>query len=187
MSSFRDKVRRELKAEEGCIQHMYLDTRGYVTVGVGHLLDSAESAQKLAFVCRDTGSAATAEQIEADFDSVRRQPPARVAGFYRDSTALDLPMDAIDAQLDRHIDDFEAGIRGHLPDYDNYPDDAREALLDMAFNLGIEGLFKKFPKLVSCAAQEDWQSCAQECRRNGISDARNQATKTKFENASRMA
>ena len=187
MDSFRSKIRNGLKAEEGCVQHMYLDTRGFVTVGVGHLISSADSARKLGFVCRDSGEAATAEQIETDFNAVKQQPAARIASFYRDSTALDMPMEAIDSLLDAQIDEFETGIRNRLPDYDQYPDDAREALLDMAFNLGIGGLFGKFPKLIGYAEQEDWQNCARECRRIGISDARNLATRSKFENASHLA
>jgi len=187
MSSFRDKIRDDLKADEGCIQHMYLDTRGYVTVGVGHLVRNSEAAKKLRFICRDSGADATPEQIESDYRSVKRQPPAKVASFYKAATALDLPMTEIEALLNQQIDEFEAGIRARLQKYDQFPDDARKALLDMAFNLGIQGLFKKFPKLIAFAEQEDWEGCAKECRRIGISDARNLATKTMFENASRLA
>ena len=31
---------------EGNVPHMYLDTKGYVTVGVGHLLNDVEAAKK---------------------------------------------------------------------------------------------------------------------------------------------
>lgn len=34
-----------LNAQEGCIPHMYLDTRGYVTVAVGQLLAHVADAQ----------------------------------------------------------------------------------------------------------------------------------------------
>lgn len=36
-------LRGKLEKYEGLIEHMYLDTKGYVTVGVGHLLSCSSS------------------------------------------------------------------------------------------------------------------------------------------------
>jgi len=44
------KLRSKLHDFEGTIPHMYLDSKGYVTVGIGHLISSVTEAQKLAFV-----------------------------------------------------------------------------------------------------------------------------------------
>ena len=41
---------KELKVSEGEIPHLYLDTVGAVTVGVGNMLPGAAAAQKLEFV-----------------------------------------------------------------------------------------------------------------------------------------
>ena len=48
--SLRRRVRAHIKHGEGSINHMYLDTVGKVTVGVGNMLPSIESAQALPFV-----------------------------------------------------------------------------------------------------------------------------------------
>ena len=48
-----------IKRGEGCISHMYLDTVGKVTVGVGNMLPTAEAAVELPFIDRDTGASAT--------------------------------------------------------------------------------------------------------------------------------
>lgn len=181
--SFRDRIRAELKNEEGCVTHMYLDTRGYVTVGVGHMLADVQAAQVLGFRNRASGEPATPEEIENAFNTVKQQPPGRIASRYQTCTDLELPMEEIDAQLDRHIDDFETTLRGHFRDYDQFPPEARQALLDMAFNLGSSGLLKKFPKLVANARARNWEGCAVECERRGIGDARNEATRALFNKA----
>ena len=63
-----------IKECEGSISHMYLDTKGFVTVAVGQLLRTVEAAQELGFVHRDTGDPATAAEIAPDYESVKQQP-----------------------------------------------------------------------------------------------------------------
>ena len=179
----KDAVRKLLKEGEGTVSHMYLDTRANVTVGVGQLLETVDAAKQLSFVNRETGAAASEAEIEADFDAVVSQEAGRVAAAYKQYTHLDMSPDEIDALLDRRIDEFEAGLRKRFSGYDEYPEPAEEALLDMAFNLGLSGLVNKFPKLKSAAEARDWSTCAEECRRRGISDTRNQVTKELFEKA----
>ena len=65
---FRDKVREMIKEGEGCVPHMYLDTVGKVTVGVGNMLKKASSAANLPFVLEATGAVASNEQVEVEFD-----------------------------------------------------------------------------------------------------------------------
>ncbi len=59
--------RRELiKNGEGCISHMYLDTVGKVTVGVGNMLPTADAATALPFIRTGSGNNATENEIRAD-------------------------------------------------------------------------------------------------------------------------
>lgn len=169
-----------IKKEEGCISHMYLDTRGYVTVGVGHLVADVNAACQLPFVQRDTGLPASTEDIIQEFQAIQSQPAGRVAASYYSSTRLDLSEAAIDQILNEQIVEFECTLQQHFNDYQHYPEQAKLALLDMAFNLGANGLLKKFPKLVSSVVNNDWESCAQECRRGGIGESRNAMTRSLF-------
>ncbi|MGH8056037.1 MAG: hypothetical protein ACREOH_02195, partial [Candidatus Entotheonellia bacterium] len=145
MSSFEDQRRSMIKEGEGCIEYMYLDTVGKVTVAVGQMLPTAAAAQSLTFTRRDNGTRATAAEIKEDYESVTQQPSGRVASFYKPFTKLDMPEDAIDALLDQRIAEFEAALRGDFPDYDSYPDEAKLGLMDMVFNLGNSGSINKFP------------------------------------------
>ena len=183
MSSFEERRREMIKNGEGSIPHMYLDTVSKVTVGVGNMIPTAAAAEGLTFVRRDNGAPASAAEIRQDYESVAKQQKANLASSYKKFTQLDMPEDAIDTLLDARIDEFETGLRRSFPDFDNYPDKAQMGLMDMAFNLGNHGLVSKFPTFTNAAKEKDWLRCAEECRRTGISDARNAETKKLFEDA----
>ena len=178
--NFVKQQRDLIKRGEGCISHMYLDTVGKVTVGVGNMLPTAESAIELPFICRDTGVAATNEETRAEFNSIASKDPAKLASSYKKFTKLDLADDSIDDLLDQRIAEFESGLRKNFPLYDTYPDAAKRGLMDMAFNLGNSGLVNKFPSFTKAAREEDWTVCAQECQRTGISDERNEEVRKLF-------
>lgn len=182
-TDYKNKVRSKLKREEGCLSHMYLDTRGYVTVGVGHMMPSVKSAKKLKFILRSSGKLATPDQISDDFTNVKNAEPGRIASSYKPLTKLDLPDSEVDIILDKQIDEFESALKNHFSNYYRFPHSAQHALLDMAFNLGAQGLLKKFPKLIANAEKENWDECANECRRVGIGDSRNESTKKLFSQA----
>ena len=55
---------------EGNIPNMYVDTEGYVTVGIGNMLPDVRAARLLGFVNRTTKNAASADEKSADFSAV---------------------------------------------------------------------------------------------------------------------
>lgn len=173
-------LKQILVENEGRIPHMYLDTVGRVTLAVGHMIATAADSEQLSMQVRDTGAVATAAQIANDFNQVQSQQPGMAAGHYRQFTTLDMADADIDRLLDQDIAGMEAGVAAHFAAYPTFPEPAQDALLDMAFNLGVNGLLKKFPKLTAAAAAQDWNTCAAECKRVGISDDRNQKTKELF-------
>src|SRR5437016_11515233 len=93
----RQETLEALKRHEGCFPHMYLDTKGLVTVGVGQLLSSVEEAKKLPFINRTTQKPATPTEIDTDYSAVKKQPVDHIADFYKQFTQLDLPQSDIDA------------------------------------------------------------------------------------------
>ena len=55
----------------------------------------------------------------------------------------------------------------------------RQALFDMAYNLGVGGLLK-FRKLLAACTSGQWEIAATECHRAGIGDERNLETAALF-------
>lgn len=178
--ALRIKVRQLIKAGEGCIEHLYLDSVGKVTVGVGNMLPDVTAAQALAFVDRETGDPASEAMIAAEFELLSQQEADHIASYYRQFTGLILEPPTIDQLLDRRINGFLGGLRRNFEGFDTLPDPAQLGLMDMAFNLGSSGLINKFPTFTRAVRAGDWQTCAKECRRRGIQDSRNAEVRELF-------
>jgi GH24 family phage-related lysozyme (muramidase) len=155
---------------------MYLDTVGKLTVGVGNMLPNSGAASELPFILEDSRKPASQEDIINDFENVSEQKSGMRAQNYHVYTKLVLTEEYIDTLLDKRIDEFERQLNKDFSNYETCPEAVQLGLLDMAFNLGNSGLVKKFPTFCKAVKAEDWEACAIECNRRGISDERNAET-----------
>jgi len=168
---------------EGNVLYLYLDSDDPAnpTTGNGYLVPSLEVSQTLAWLTAD-GSAATAQQIAADWARVGALPPNRKAPFYRSAESLLLAQESVDALTLSKVRGFDNQLRAMLPAYDSFPDAAKVGLLDMAMNLGIgraaqngrpaTGLhaYQHFLAAVN-ANPPDWNTAAAQCGRNTANPA----------------
>jgi GH24 family phage-related lysozyme (muramidase) len=182
-----EEIKAHIVPHEGVVSHMYLDTVGKVTVGVGNMVATAAAAAALAFVDRATRTRANEAQIRADFESVSSQPKAQQARQYKLHTKLDLPDEAIWTLLKARVDGFEQQLIGYFPQFPSFPSSAQLALLDMAFNLGGPALNTRWPSLKRAVLAQDWRSAQQECERSTSTLARNNATRLLFQRAAEQA
>lgn len=160
-----------LERVEGRVPHLYLDTKGFVTTGVGHLVPSLNHALTL--------SLAPKEKIESDWSSVKKMPPGLVASKYAACTVCRMSNHDIDTLFTSDIQRFVDGIAKTIPKYGTWPELVQTAVFDMSFNLGMAG-FAKYHHLLASLNAGDWKSCAAQCHRNGISETRNQQTAQMF-------
>jgi GH24 family phage-related lysozyme (muramidase) len=173
----------DIVAHEGKYPFMYIDTRGFVTVGIGNLVASAETAASLPFAHRHEGPLATARERIAAFNAIKGKPAGRQARYYRIFTDLDLPDASIETlALTRLQTEFLPGLKRIFPRFDRFPLPARRALVDMAYNLGVKGL-KEFTHLVQSANAQQWAAAARECHRKTCRASRNEWTQNQFEKA----
>jgi GH24 family phage-related lysozyme (muramidase) len=166
--SERQKLKKRLKRYEGDVEHMYLDSVGFVTVGIGHMLAGVAEAQKLPFLDQK-GNYASKTDIKNDYDAVKKQSPNKLAGYYKRFTKLHLSQIEINRQVNQHINTFYKELKRIYPDYDTYPSEARLALMDMIFNMGMTKMKNKFPKLNTAVKARDWATAAKESRRKAPS------------------
>jgi len=159
-------LKKRTEAAEGRVPHLYLCSRGHVTVGVGHLVKDAAVAQQLGFT-------------PAEFAVVAAAPVGMRASGYASFTKTRMSDAAIDALLDSDVSAFIGQLKRALPEFDSLPDSVQEAVFDMAYNLGIGGLLK-YHHLMDALLKQDFKACAAECHRNGISEARNNETAALF-------
>lgn len=116
MTFDKEKLRNELRSDEGDIPHAYQDSLGYWTIGVGHLIDKRKGGKL---------SAAAREFI-----------------------------------LNEDIDEKSAELFKALPWLKNHSDNIQRALINMAFQLGVEGLLK-FKNTLSLVQQKKYPQAAE--------------------------
>jgi GH24 family phage-related lysozyme (muramidase) len=175
-----------LKHFEGSIAWMYLDTRGFVTVGVGELLANVARAQSLEFV-DSSGQPATQATILAEFNRVSALASGQAADFYCLPTSPVLLPATIDTLRMNHVAYFDGQLSGRFAAYASFRDPAKLGLLDMIYNLGVKGLFSGFPHFMGCVDNQDWLGAFAQCHRVGPSPDRNAWTKQQFQAATTLA
>lgn len=175
----RIAIKHRIWAEEAAIPWLYRDSavEGNATCGVGHLVPSPAAASALPFHPSITAR---------EWALLMSSPRGCRASFYQGYTQGRLSPADMDALLDADLAATERQLVAELPDYPSYPGFAQQALLDMAFNLGVEGLMR-FTLLICAAKSRDWAKCAAECHRRGISEQRNQDTAELFQLAAQQA
>jgi GH24 family phage-related lysozyme (muramidase) len=181
---------------EGNIPWLYQCVHGWPTVGRGHLVPSADASARLAWTRQDRTIAGTNE-IRAEWDRIKALPAGKRAEFYRQHAKLRLTQERIDALFRADVLEAERILRetkrdgaAIFPDYDRWPLPAQLAMIDMIFSLGPAMLGstppKAYPKLVAAAQRGNWETCADESGRGGVSKTRDAAVRALFMEASRQ-
>jgi hypothetical protein len=206
----RDSVRRQWiefnTPLEGRVYHMYLDWKGWVSTGVGNLIDAtaqpmsapnaAERATSLAMAGQfrwttADGNPAGPDLITNDWDAVKAHLELAPSGHlaFRPLVQLQLTDAEIDRMIFVKVDEMENYLksRGDFTDFDNWPADAQLALLSMSWGMGPAF---NFPSFQGYAAQGDWADAATECGfqpNEGTIRIRNMLDAQSFRNAARVA
>ncbi|CAI1920866.1 lysozyme family protein [Serratia proteamaculans] len=183
---------------EGLSHNMYADTLGNVTIGIGSLLSTPEAATRLGFknrrVTRGHGDelvgyvSASDADIRSGYQRVKdvfnnkslnqRQKVAEWSG-----SAMVLNDAEIGSLAVKHINSDRTALRGLYAGFDSFPQSAKVALHDMAYNMGISRLRTNFPRFNDAVNRRDWAAAAAESHRTVIGDDRNNATRDQLLNA----
>jgi GH24 family phage-related lysozyme (muramidase) len=182
-----EKTIRTTTKYEGNFEHMYLDTKGNVTVGIGHMIPSADAAVSLPFVHRADRKPATAEEKKAEWSSMHAQTPAKVATYYAQFSTMILLADDIKKLFMSDAQSFDAQLHHVFPEYDKYPIEVQEGLFDMIYNLGIGNLRDHFGPFVAAVQAKEWYLAASTSRRADVQKERNDDIRALFEEAGKKA
>jgi GH24 family phage-related lysozyme (muramidase) len=164
----------DLETHEGCTSWLYCDVRGFVTVGIGNLVASADAAKAYPFVHRDTNAWATDDEKAAGWQTIKDAFDAtKSAAFYAGKCDLRLALDYVKSLVSTRLaNEFIPGIVRLCPQFSTFPLPARRALVDMAYNLGVHGL-GMFPHMLAACNAGDWAMAAGQCHRSSCRDTRN--------------
>jgi len=133
------------------------------------------------------GAIATNEQLTADYENVKKQPLGQRANKYKKHTRLIMKEVEIKRLTNKHIKKFYNELKRLFPDFDGYPTEARLALLDMIFNLGMTALKRDWPKLNKAVKSKDWTEAATQSNRPQVGDLRNSYVRELFGAAAKSA
>lgn len=151
---------------EGSVAHMYQDTLGKVTVGIGILIDSPGAAWATRgdgasfFTSKGAGPEASEQQVKAEWQRVKGDPS--LAGHHKlaeEVTDLWLRPEGISSLLARRLEQSESTLRQtpEFADLHSWPADAQLALFSMAWAMGsafAQG--ERWPDFRASCSQHDW-------------------------------
>jgi GH24 family phage-related lysozyme (muramidase) len=191
-SSVRSIFPEFSKQFEGRVAWMYLDIKGLVTIGVGNLIDPLSAALGLPFVHRADGSAASRDEIAAEWTELKNNTSLAQKGHLacKPLTQLGLTDPAIDDLVRSRLDQDEVFLKNAFSDWDSWPADAQLGVLSMAWAMGA-GFPAHFPHFTAACKAEDWAGAAANCHINDVGNPgvkpRNDANVTLFNNAAAVA
>ena len=180
---------RHLKspAVENFVPHMYRDTNGNVTVGIGELLRTPDEAKLLTFTKRGTNIGASAKEIELDFSNVKTAAVSSnsEAPVYQQFTKLEFTEPrAEQLALDR-MREFLRFLRGkYFPEFDTYPVLVKMGLLDLAYHAGARGARDNYKDFAAAMDRRNWKQAGVE-QRDGRKAARANIVQAWFNQAAR--
>jgi GH24 family phage-related lysozyme (muramidase) len=174
--SLLDKLYAFTVPFEGVTDYMYLDVKGYVTVGVGFLLSTPVEAAKMGMT--------PADHVGVDWAAVKALPSGKVASWYKDHTVSRLSVKGMRAEFDRRIKEMAVTLR-KVYKFETWPEACQVALLDMSYNVGAGGMTKpgSWRNFKAACQIQDWAIAAQECARKDVQPQRNKATAALFSSA----
>ncbi len=139
-ATFEAHVRKIVTDNEGHRPHVYTDTQGHPTVGIGFNLDRSDARAKLT-------------SVGANYDAVR-------------SGKASLNEKQIDAFFSWDLAGAEHDARRLVKNYDQLAPARKGVVTDMIFNLG-PGQFAQFKGTIRAIEQGDFQSAAQHMQHSG--------------------
>jgi len=195
----RTTLQENFEKYEGYLAHLYLDTKGKVTVGVGHLIANRNAMSGVTLYKtqnKKITQAATLQEKLSEYDAIAKLPWGKkyAAKSFEKHTTLIMKETDIDILLKHHIDSFYKELKtiykkdnGYFDDFDNFDSKVQLALFDMIFNLGATKLVKSFPTFNSHIKTGDFEKASKECHRLGISDTRNNYVEDLLKNLNKKA
>lgn len=186
--SIKTELSKNLYKYEGKFNHLYLDTKGKVTVGVGHLVANRVAISIVTLYKKNKlpTQLATLSEKQAEYDTITKLPWGNRYGAatFKPHTNLIMKDADINLLLDKHINSFYRELSNIYKKTNGYPDDfdklhknVQLALFDMIFNLGATKIISSFPSFNKALKANDWKKAAIESNRPDVSPTRNQYVK----------
>lgn len=184
-SIVKTEVSKNIEKYEGRIPHLYLDTVGKVTVGIGHMVPHKAVMTTVVMYKKGVNNLLTLAKLpekQAEYDAIKKQSFGRRIGAssFKKHTTLIMKDADINIQRDKHIQSFYKELtnyytitNGFAKSFDTMPSEVQKALFDMVFNLGLTKLKNQYTKFNTALKTKQWGNAAKQSNRFGVSAMRN--------------
>lgn len=126
---------------ENLIQHIYLDTEGKITTGVGALVDDETTFKAVDWLVDNKRPATDAEKQAAYdcFQDLNRQKKFGKdydAGYYKNKSRLQISEAYALQRMNEHVQNDLERLRNGIDGFDNLPYPLKEVLMDIRYTSG---------------------------------------------------
>ncbi len=178
-------LQKNLAKYEGHINHLYLDTKGKVTIGVGHLIANKNAMSGVTLYKTKNNlltQPTTLQEKMTEYANIAKLSWGKRYGAESFESHTTLKMKDFDIKflLNKHIDSFHIELKniykkdkGYSKNFGDFNSNVQLALFDMIFNLGATKLVKSFPKFNEAIKNGDFEKAAKQSHRLDISEKRN--------------
>ena len=189
----RATLKKNLVDYEDSITHLYLDTKGKVTVGIGHLIPNKNAMSGVTLYKvknKLLTTPATLQEKMTEFSNIAKLPWGKrySAISFEKHTTLRMKEFDINNLFNKHLDSFYVELKniykkgkGFSKNFDDFHQNVQLALFDMIFNLGATKLVHSFPNFNEALKKDDFKEAANQSHRLDVDEARNKYVKKLLE------
>lgn len=161
---------------EGDIPHIYLDTNGFISSGVGYNVDNKDTFMSIPW--RNQNRPATQEEKEAAYNKFMELKNAKEYGegydaeHFKEYSPLTMEKDMRTSAMNKHVLNAAEFLDRRYPWFRNLSPERQAAIIDIQYNTG-KFTKNEFPKLIEAAKRNDFAEMAKQSHRKGVQKDRN--------------
>ena len=169
----RDRMYSVIKEHEHSVEFPYKDHKGYITVGLGSNVNNPEKFNSIEWKNKN-GQPFSKEDIERYYQELKNmQNRNYISDFYKNKTPLRIPENEIRRLYEEHLNEDLDYLRKTFKDFDKFPDEMQNVLVDIKYNTGnVEA--GKWPELHKAISERDLENIQKQVHRKDVSKERNQ-------------
>ena len=185
-----NELKDALKQHEGIKEHPYLDSVGFLTIGIGNNISKLENFMALNLVDIKDGhtlNSTEKENLYAQIISDIQTGKFAEANYSR----YNVPATEIENEFNHQLEQSYHELEMKFPYFHTFPITVQQALVDMQFNMGNVAFqatphvvgkrkYSGWPKLFDAINNRDWQTAATHSHRKDVQPSRNTWTRDLF-------
>ncbi len=168
-----DRMYPIIKGHERTIEFPYKDHKGYVTVGLGSNIDNPEKFNSVEWKDKN-GQPIGKEDVDRYYQLLKNLPEGNFkAAIYEDKTPLRISESENRQLYDEHLKEDLQYLRKTFKDFDKFPAEMQNVLIDIKYNTGNVDA-NKWPKLHEAISQRNLENIQKQVHRKDVGEQRNQ-------------